>query len=85
MGATLIGCQNFQVYQEPKVWYLEILERQEIERKEYFQKIERNGNNFVSTKANFVLNDLKKNSKDEENKMNSRRGGSTLQKNHTKR
>lgn len=46
-----------------------VMERQENERKEYFKKIERFGNNFVSTNANFVLKDLKKNSKDEEDKM----------------
>lgn len=46
-----------------------VMERQENERREYFKKIERNGNNFVSTNANFVLSDLKKNSKEEEEKM----------------
>jgi hypothetical protein len=46
-----------------------VMERQENERKEYFRKIERNSNNFVSTNANFVLFDLKKNTKDEDEKM----------------
>jgi hypothetical protein len=46
-----------------------VMERQENERKEYFRKIERNSNNFVSTNANFVLSDLKKNSKEEDEKM----------------
>ena len=46
-----------------------VMERQENERRDYFKKIERNGNNFVSTNASYVLNDLKKNSKDEDDKM----------------
>ena len=46
-----------------------VMERQDNERKEYFKKIERNGNNFISSKANFVISDLKQNSKNEEEKM----------------
>lgn len=47
-----------------------LLDRQEMERKEYFKKIERNANNFVNRMAATVMNEIKIKSKEEDEKMN---------------
>ena len=49
--------------------YAKILEKQENERKEYFNRIERNSNNFMSNMVKTVLKDMDVKNKDEEDRM----------------
>ena len=49
--------------------YAKILEKQENERKEYFNRIERNSNNFMSGMVKTVLKDMDVKNKDEEDRM----------------
>ncbi len=49
--------------------YAKILEKQENERKEYFNRIERNSNNFMSKMVETVIKDMDGKNKDEEERM----------------
>lgn len=49
--------------------YAKILEKQENERKEYFNRIERNSNSFMSKMVETVLKDMDGKNKEEEEKM----------------
>jgi len=49
--------------------YAKILEKQENERKEYFNRIERNSNNFMSGMVKTVLKEMDVKNKDEEDRM----------------
>lgn len=49
--------------------YAKILEKQENERKEYFNKIERNSNSFMSKMAETVLKEMQLKSKEEEERI----------------
>ena len=49
--------------------YAKILEKQENERKEYFNRIERNSNNFMSKMVETVIKEMDGKNKDEEERM----------------
>ena len=51
--------------------YSKIMDRQEQERGEYFNKIERNSNNFINKMADNVLNNLDKKNKEEDDRLRS--------------
>lgn len=49
--------------------YAKLLDRQELERMEYFKRIERNANNYVNKMADTVMNNIEAKNKEEEEKM----------------
>ena len=49
--------------------YAKILEKQENERNEYFNRIERNSNNFMSKMVETVIKEMDGKNKDEEERM----------------
>jgi hypothetical protein len=49
--------------------YAKVLDRQEHERKEYFKRIERNGNNYINKMAENVLANIQAKNKEEEERM----------------
>ena len=49
--------------------YAKVLEKQENERKEYFSKIERNSNSFMTKMVETVLKDMDNKNNEEEQKM----------------
>ena len=51
--------------------YAKILDRQEQDRLDYFNKIERNSNKYINRQADNVLGNLDKKNKEEEEKMRS--------------
>lgn len=49
--------------------YAKLIDRQELERMDYFKRIERNANNYINKMADTVMNNIEAKNKEEEEKM----------------